>query len=176
MTRTFKSGWHYRFSIYGFILSFALNSASPAYANYQAAQQMMARRDYVGAAGEYFQAYSSPRGGQEKIFAEWGLGKSLQALGFYYSASKYFSQIVRRGPSPANPYFRRALEELGAINSTVALGQSHISQLVRGPGVNPDGVPGPARAFYFYYTGAEAFEKQKFERDHRLPIERKAEA
>ncbi len=148
------------------ILVFAvtLSISSSAHANYQAAQQMMARRDYVGAAGEYFQSYSSPRGGQEKIFSEWGLGKSLQALGFYYSASKYFSQIVRRGPGPGNPYFRRALEELGAINSTVGLGQSHISQLVRGRGVSPDSIPGAARAFYFYYTGAEAFEKQKFER------------
>lgn len=138
--------------------------SSTGFANYQAAQQMMARRDYVGAAGEYFQAYSSPRAPQEKIFSEWGLGKSLQALGFYYSASKYFSQIVRRGPGPNNPYFRRALEELGAINSTVGLGQSHIVQLVRGGKIAPENIPGAARGFYFYYMGSEAFEQQKFER------------
>lgn len=143
--------------------SILLNSVA-AQANYQAAQQMMGRRDYVGAASEYFQSYSSPRSPQEKIYAEWGLGKSLQALGFYYSASKYFSQIVRRGPSPSNPYFRRGLEELGVINSTVGLGQSHIVQLVRDGRTAPESIPGAARAFYFYYLGQEAFQKQEFEK------------
>ncbi|MEI6397175.1 MAG: hypothetical protein WCO71_00250 [Pseudomonadota bacterium] len=133
-------------------------------ANYQAGQQLMARRDYVGAAGEYFQSYSSPKSAQEKIYSEWGLGKSLQSLGFYYSASKYFSQVVRRGPGPGNPYFRRALEELGTINNTAALGQSHIVQLVRGSNVAPENIPGAARGFYFYYLGAESFEQQKFEK------------
>lgn len=135
-----------------------------AQANYVAAQQLMARRDYVGAAAEYFQSYSSPKSAQEKIFSEWGLGKSLQGLGFYYSASKFFSQIVRRGPGPNNPYFRRALGELGAINSTVSLGQTHIVQLVRGGGVSREAIPGSAQGFYFYYLGAEAFGQQKFER------------
>lgn len=134
------------------------------FASYQTAQQLMARRDYVGAASEYFQSYSSPKSPQEKIYSEWGLGKSLQALGFFYSASKFFSNIVRRGPGPNNPYFRRALEELGSINGTVALGQTHIVQLVRGGGVSSESIPGRARGFYFYYIGAEAFAQQKFER------------
>jgi len=41
-----------------------------AQANYVAAQQLMARRDYVGAAAEYFQSYSSPKSAQEKISAK----------------------------------------------------------------------------------------------------------
>ncbi len=145
-------------------LGLALIVPQPAMASYQAAQQLMARRDYVGAASEYFQSYSSPKSPQEKIYSEWGLGKSLQALGFHYSASKFFSNIVRRGPTAMNPYFRRALEELGSINGTVALGQSHIVQLVRGGGVAAENIPGRARGFYFYYIGAEAFIQQKFER------------
>lgn len=138
--------------------------SSPALANYQTAQQLMARRDYVGAAAQYFQAYSTPKSGQEKIFSEWGLGVSLKSLGFYYSASKFFSNIVRRGPGPNNPYFRRALVELATINGTVALGHTHIIQLVRGAGVAPENIPGQARGFYFYYIGSEAFNQQKFER------------
>jgi tetratricopeptide (TPR) repeat protein len=143
--------------------SFTLSSTT-VFASYEAAQQLMARQDYVGAAAEYFQSYSSPRSAQEKAFSEWGLGKSLHALGFYYSSSKYFSQIVRRGPSATNPYFRRALEELGSINNTVALGQSHIVQLVRGGSVAPENIPGAARGFYFYYLGEEAFSLDKFEK------------
>jgi tetratricopeptide (TPR) repeat protein len=135
-----------------------------ALAGYQAGQQLMSRRDFVGAAGEYFQSYSSPKSAQEKIYSEWGLGKSLQSIGFYYSASKYFSQIVRRGPGPHNPYFRRAMEELGVINNTAGLGQTHIVQLVKGGRVAPENIPGAAGGFYFYYMGAEAFEDQKFER------------
>jgi len=155
---------HFKSCKVGVIILACLLFPTNVFANYQAAQQLMARRDYVGAASEYFQSYSSPRAPQEKVYSEWGLGKSLQSLGFYYSASKYFSQIVRRGPSPVNPYFRRALEELGTINSTVALGQSHIVQLVRGGKVAPDSIPGKAKGFYFYYLGAEAFEQQKFEK------------
>ena len=139
-------------------------ASAPAFANYQAAQQLMARRDYVGAAAQYFQSYSTPKSGQEKVFSEWGLGVSLKSLGFYYSASKFFSNIVRRGPSPNNPYFRRALVELASINGTVALGHTHIVQLVKGAGVAPENIPGPARGFYFYYIGSEAFNQQKFER------------
>jgi hypothetical protein len=138
-------------------------ASQPAFANYQMAQQLMARRDYVGAASQYFQAYSSPRSSNERVFAEWGLGKSLQALGFYYASSKYFSQIVRRGPSPGNPYFRKALEELGAINAITSIGQSHVVQLFRGSKIPAEQVPGAAKGFYFYYMGAEAFDRGKFE-------------
>jgi tetratricopeptide (TPR) repeat protein len=146
------------------VIGLLVGYTQPANANYQAAQQLMARRDFVGAAGAYFQSYSSPRSAQEKIYSEWGLGKSLQSLGFYYASSKYFSQIVRRGPGGGNPYFRRAMEELASINNTAGLGQSHIVQLVRGGSINAENIPGGARGFYFYYLGAEAFEQQKFER------------
>lgn len=145
------------------LLSLGVVSA-PVFANYQAAQQLMARRDYVGAASQYFQAYGAPRSASEKLYSEWGLGKALEAMGFYYSASKYFSQIVHRGPSPANPYFRRALEELGAINAAQSIGQSHVVQLFRSKQVAGAQVPGAARGFYFYYMGVEAFERAQFEK------------
>jgi tetratricopeptide (TPR) repeat protein len=144
------------------LLIFGLSS-SEVLANYQAAQQLMARRDYVGAAAQYFQAYSSPRSPSEKIYAEWGLGKSLQALGFYYSSSKYFSQIIRRGRSPGNPYFVKALEELAAVNAVVSIGQSHVTQLFKSGRIPSEQVPGPAKGFYFYYMGVESFSKNKFE-------------
>lgn len=147
------------------VLGLALMSvSSSAIANYQMAQQLMARRDYVGAASQYFQAYSSPRSASEKLYAEWGLAKALQSMGYYYSASKYFSQVVRRGPGSANPYFRRALEELGAINSVVSIGQSHVVQLFRSGQIPAEQVPGAARGFYFYYMGVEAFERGQYEK------------
>lgn len=146
----------------GVVLSI-LGLATPAFANYQVAQQLMARRDYVGAASAYFQAYSSPKSPAEKLYAEWGLARSLQALGFYYSASKYFSQTVRRGPGPSNPQFRKALEELGNINAVANIGQSHVVQLFRGGKIPAEQVPGAARGFYFYYMGVEAFEAGKYE-------------
>lgn len=138
--------------------------SAPAMANYQAAQQLLAKRDFAGAAGQYFQAYSSPRTPGERLFAEWGLAKSLQALGYYYSASKYFSQTVRRGPGPGNPQFRKALEELGNINAITSLGQSHVVQLFRGTKIPAEQVPGRARGFYFYYMGADSFESGKYEK------------
>lgn len=136
--------------------------AEPAFANYRAASQFFARRDYISAASAYFQAYGYPKGAGEKEKAEWGLAQSLQRLGFYYSASKYYSVIVRRGPTRSNIFFRKALEELGKINSTVNLGQSHVVQLFK-TRIDPAQVPGPARGFYFYYLGIEAFNRQKYE-------------
>ncbi len=136
--------------------------AEPAFANYRAATAFFARRDYISAAGAYFQAVGYPKGAGEREKAEWGLAQSLQRLGFYYSASKYYSVIVRRGPTKGNVFFRQALEELGKINSTVSLGQSHIVQLFK-TRIDPSYVPGPARGFYFYYLGIEAFNRRKFE-------------
>ena len=124
--------------------------------------QFYARRDYVNSALAYFQAYSYPKAAGEKEKAEWGLAQSLQKLGFYYSASKYYSIIVRRGPSSRNVFFRKAMEELGRINGTVSLGQSHIVQLFKAR-IDPAYVPGPARGFYFYYLGLESFNREKYE-------------
>lgn len=137
-------------------------AAEPAFANYRAASAFFARRDYISASAAYFQAYSSPQGPGEKEKAEWGLAQSLQRLGFYYSASKYYSVIVRKGPKGRNPFFRQAMEELGKINTTISLGQSHVVQLFK-TRIDPSAVPGSARGFYFYYLGIEAFNRRKFE-------------
>jgi tetratricopeptide (TPR) repeat protein len=148
-----------------FLLCLSLSlllAAEPVLADYRAASQYFARRDYISAAGAYFQAYGYPKGPGEKEKAEWGLAQSLQKLGFYYSASKYYSVIVRRGPTRNNIFFTKALEELGKINSTINLGQSHIVQLFK-TRIDPAAVPGPARGFYFYYLGIEAFNRRKFE-------------
>ena len=102
--------------------------AEPAMANYRAATAFFARRDYISAAGAYFQAIGYTKGAGEREKAEWGLAQSLQRLGFYYSASKYYSVIVRRGPTRGNVFFRQALEELGKINSdrkSTRLNSSH---------------------------------------------------
>ncbi len=136
--------------------------ASSAFANYQAAQGSFARRDHTTAAALFFQAYGYSKNSAEKMKAEWGLAQSLHRLGLFYSASKYYSVIVRRGPRANNPFFRKALEELGNINATMSLGQSHIVQLFR-TRIDPASVPGPARGFYFYYLGIEAFTGRKFE-------------
>lgn len=137
-------------------------AAEPALANYRAAQSYFQRRDYISAASAFFQAYGYPKGRGEREKAEWGLAQSLQRLGFYYSASKYYSVIVRRGPKGNNPFFRKAMEELGKINTTISLGQSHVVQLFK-TRIDPSAVPGPARGFYFYYLGIEAFNRRKFE-------------
>jgi tetratricopeptide (TPR) repeat protein len=142
------------------LLAFTV-AAEPAFASYRAAQAYYARRDYISGAAAFFQAMSYPKARGEKEKAEWGLGQSLQRLGFYYSASKYYSVIVRRGPRN-NPFFRQALEELGKINATISLGQAHVVQLFKAR-IDPAMVPGPARGFYFYYLGIEAFNRRKFE-------------
>jgi len=136
--------------------------AEPALANYRAASAFYQRRDYISAAPAYFQAMSSPQGPGEREKAEWGLAQSLERLGFYYSASKYYSQIVRRGVTHNNVFFTKALEELGKMNSTESLGQSHIVQLFKAR-IDPSQVPAPARGFYFYYLGIEAFNHHKYE-------------
>jgi len=140
-----------------------ISSADPLYANYQQAQAAYARRDYVAAAGGFFQAYAYPKNAGDKAKAEWGLAQSLHRLNLFYSASKYYSVIVRRGPVGSNPFFRKALEELGNINSYLSLGQAHIVQLFNTK-LDPAAVPGPARGFYFYYLGIEAFGENKFEK------------
>lgn len=142
-------------------------AAQPAFADYASATRAFAARDYTTAASAYFQAYGYPKGAGEKEKAEWGLAQSLQRLGFYYSASKYYSVIVRRGPTRSNVFFRKALEELGKINSTISLGQSHIVQLFK-TRIGDSNVPGPARGFYFYYLGIEAFNRRKYEQASSL--------
>jgi len=136
--------------------------AGPVFADYRAATAYYARRDYISAANAYFQASGYPKAPGEKERSEWGLAQSLTRLGFYYSASKYYSVIVRRGPTQNNVYFVKALEELGRINSTINLGQSHIVQLFK-TRIDPALVPQQAAGFYFYYLGIEAFNQRKYE-------------
>ena len=148
-----------------FILCLGLSlsmAAGPAFADYRAATAFYARHDYVSAANAYFQAFGYPKAPGEKERAEWGLAQSLERLGFYYSASKYYSVIVRRGPVASNIYFTKALEELGKINSTINLGQSHVVQLFK-TRIDPAMVPQQAAGFYFYYLGIESFNQRKFE-------------
>lgn len=136
-------------------------------ASYMSAQQMFKRRNYVQAAPEFFAVYSAPRNRSERMKSEWGLAQSLQRLGLFYSASKYYSIIVRRGRSPKNPFFRKALEELGKINNQVSLGQAHINQLFK-TRVQPSDVPGVARGFFFYYKGVDAFNDNELEKSRRF--------
>ncbi|MFW7379083.1 MAG: hypothetical protein ACOH5I_09780 [Oligoflexus sp.] len=135
---------------------------STAFADYNKARALYAKGGYVEAAELYFRTYSSPKNLAEKRKSEWGLAESLQKIGLLYSASKYYSIIVRRGRRADNPFFRSSLEELGRINSQLSLGQSHIVQLFKTQ-VRASDVPGPARGFYFYYKGAEAFSLNRFE-------------
>lgn len=134
-----------------------------AYANYPRAQAYFQRQQWDLSAGEFFQAYAYPKDKAEQRKAEWGLAQSLQRLGLFYSASRYYSLIVRRGASGDNVFFRQALEELGTINSTINLGQAHVVQLFRTP-IEVSDVPGAARGFFFYYLGVEAFNRRQYEK------------
>lgn len=137
--------------------------ALDADASYMAAQKYFKSRDYVSAAPAFFNVYSAPRNRAERMKSEWGLAQSLQKLGLFYSASKYYSVIVRRGRKGSNPFFRKALEQLGKINRQVSLGQAHVVQLFKTK-VRPSDVPGVARGFYFYYKGIEAFNSNALEK------------
>ena len=145
------------------ITALLLISAQSAFANFRSAQKDFVAGKYSRAAAKFFQVMNYPKKPQEKIKSEWGLARSLKKLGFYYSASKYYSLIVRRGVRRKNIYFRKAFEELGEINSTVNLGQSHIVQLLKTK-VTPSKIPGAARGFYFHYQGIEAFYKKNYSR------------
>lgn len=136
---------------------------STALANYKQAKKHFARRDYRKAANAYYLAFSSAKKKSRKRKAEWGLAQSLQKSGLLYSSSKYYSIIVRRGRSASNPFFRNAMEELGRINARLSLGRSHIKKLFKKK-LRLSDVPGPARGFYFYYKGIDAFSKRQFEK------------
>lgn len=135
--------------------------SSMGLANYQAAQAARKNNNYIKAAAYFFQAYSYPKDAGEKFKAEFGLADSLQKSGVLYSASKYYSIIARRGPIN-NPFFRQALNELGNINGTIPLGQTHVIQLFKVK-VSPSSVPLNARGFYFYYLGIAAFYDKSYE-------------
>jgi hypothetical protein len=132
-----------------------------AFANYANAVNFYRANRLYEAAGLFFQAKELARTVSEKRAAEWYLADSLQRLGFMYSASKYYTLIVRRGPRANNPYFRKALEALGQINSSVNLGQSQVVELFKAK-VDPSAIPGPARGFYFYYLGVEQYTAGKY--------------
>lgn len=142
------------------ILTVALSSASLA--SLKEAKSYFSKRQYGRAAESYYDVFSTTRSSADKKKAEYGLALSLQESGLLYSASKYYSIIVRRGRSKSNPYFRNAMEALGNINSTLSLGRSHIVKLFKTK-IRLSDVPGSSRGFYFYYKGVEAFEKSSFE-------------
>jgi hypothetical protein len=132
-----------------------------ALANYGEALNYYRANRLYEAAGLFFQAKELAQTTAEKRAAEWYLADCLQRIGFLYSASKYYTLIVRRGYESNNPYFRRALEELGRINNSVSLGQSQIVELFKA-NVDPSAIPGAARGFYFYYLGVEQYSQGKF--------------
>jgi tetratricopeptide (TPR) repeat protein len=132
-------------------------------ANYAAATQAFKTGNYVGAVPEFYNSYTSPQNKAERVRAEWFLAQSLQRLGLYYSASRFYSVIVRRGNNAGNPYFKAAMDELGKINAKVSLGQSHVVQLFKAK-ISSSDVPGAARGFYFYYKGVEFFGDQALEK------------
>lgn len=159
--------------VWALVLLWAVfGSSQTLLANFQQASAYFQRRDFVNAAGAFYNAYTSARSAPEKAKAEWGLAQSLHKLEFYYSASKYYSTIVRRGPKATNPFFRLAMEELGQINSRIPLGQSHVVALFKEQ-IPPSAVPGPARGFYYYYSGLESFgngqQEKAYQQLERVP-------
>jgi hypothetical protein len=155
MARTFtKSGCA--------LLLAALLSQPLLGASYKQAKDLAAKKRFPQAAEAYYDVYQKSGNKVEKRKAEWGLAQTLERMNLHYSASKYYSVIVRRGRTADNPFFRSALEELGKINSKISLGQSHIVQLFKAE-IRLSDVPGPARGFYFYYKGVEAFGDKSLE-------------
>lgn len=142
-------------------VSVAISSLS--FADLRQAEALMVKKDYMNAAPLFYQAYSLARSQMERARAELGLARTLEASGLNYSASKYFSLIARRGPTPTNPFFAESLDALGRINERVSLGRSHIVQLFQNE-VDPSQVPGKARGFYFYYKGIEAFDRKQYDK------------
>ncbi len=141
--------------------------SEPLLANYRAAQSFFQRRDYVSSASAFFNALAAAPSKAVARKSEWGLAQSLQKLEFYYSASKYYSDIVRRGPKGSNPFFKNALEEIGKVNSRVQIGQSQVVKLFK-KSVNIGNVPSSARGFYYYYQGLEAFKDGANSRAYKL--------
>jgi tetratricopeptide (TPR) repeat protein len=129
--------------------------------NYRVGHQYFRQGQYMRSAPEFFKAWAYPPDKATKLKSEWGLAKSLHSLGLLYSASRYYSIIVRRGAGAENPFFEKSLEELGKINNTISLGNAHINQLFQGK-IQPSRIPGPARGFYFYYKGLDFFSKKEF--------------
>lgn len=113
----------------------------------------------MAAAPEFFKVYNYPANRVERVNAEFGLARSLEGVGLTYSASYFYSLIVRKGTR--NPYFKNALEALGRIDQKANLGRAHVSQLLRKK-IRPESVPGKARGFFFYYQGLEAFSEEKW--------------
>ena len=66
---------------------------------------------------------------RERLNGDWL--RVFSDLGLLYSASKFYSIIVRRGRRPDNPFFRDALEELGKINYKISLGQAHVTNYLK---------------------------------------------
>ena len=136
--------------------------SSAVFADYKKAKALYGKKSYAKAAEAFYEVYENGADKADKRKAEWGLAQSLEKMNLAYSASKYYSVIVRRGRVADNPFFRSALEELGKINSRLSLGQSHIVQLFKTE-IRLSDVPGPARGFYFYYKGVEAFGSKSLE-------------
>ncbi len=134
-----------------------------AFGQYQQAQQKFASKQYGQAAPLFYNAYTNAKNKADRLKAEFGLAESLRNLDLLYSASAYYSYIVRRGPGAKNPFFKNAIVTLGVINSTVSLGPSHVLALFK-DSLPPASVPQAAKGFYHYYKGIEAYREQKYQK------------
>jgi len=136
-------------------------------ASLKTANRAYKRGRYVKATSLYYDRYTNPKNLKEKTKSEWGLAESLRKLGLFYSASKYYSVIVRRGSIAKNIYFRQAMEALGDIDATVSLGYSHVVQLFRKQ-IDPAKIPDTARGFYFFYQGVEVFGRKNYNKSKKF--------
>ena len=67
-------------------LVFAFSISESSFANYAEASTFFQKKDYVRAAGSFFQSYSYPKSPAEKMKAEWGLAESLR---LYYGKFEF---------------------------------------------------------------------------------------
>lgn len=117
------------------------------YSNYVKGLRSYKKRSYESAAVNLYNAMKSEKKGERRLKAEWYLARSLLKLDLFYSASKYLTIIVRRGPASSNKYFKKALKELGRINYDMSLGQSQIVKLFKSD-IVPDAIPREAKGFF----------------------------
>ena len=137
-----------------------LGVGSDLFGSMSKARRALAERKLSKAAVLFYQESKSGKR-HKRIQAQLGLADTLYRMRLFYSASMYYSNLVRAGYKGNKSYFRKGLAKLGTIDTEFNLGQSHVVQLLKLK-INSSQVPPPAKGFYFYYKGVEAFTRRGF--------------
>jgi tetratricopeptide (TPR) repeat protein len=130
------------------------------------AKLFLEEEEYVKAISLFYKIKKYSKSTSEKRAAEYYLGLSLFDMDLNYTASKYFTTIVRRGTSN-NKYFKKSFDKIIEIHYQSSLDDAHISQLFS-KNLDANLLSESSKSFYNFQKAIDLFYQSQTEEDSSL--------